>query len=280
MTLLALLSLVAMGVFAGLLSGLLGVGGGVVMVPFLYLFYAHPAWSGVALGPEAATLAAHATSLFVILPTSVRGTLAFHRQRMVAWPLVWPIGAAAAISAVLASQVALGLDPRVLRLAFGALLAFSAWRLFRSRSRRRAAALAARPLRRSPPLTVGTGVVVGSFSALMGVGGGVVAIPLLMQVIRLEIKRIAATSLAVVALTSAAGAAAYMASGAAAPVRPGWSIGYVDVAAGLALTVGTLASVRWGARINAVLDPRKLALVFGLLFLVLGARLILQNLPM
>jgi uncharacterized protein len=123
-------------------------------------------------------------------------------------------------------------------------------------------------------------VVVGSFSALMGVGGGVVAIPLLMQVIRLEIKRIAATSLAVVALTSAAGAAAYMASGAAAPVRPGWSIGYVDVAAGLALTVGTLASVRWGARINAVLDPRKLALVFGFLFLVLGARLILQNLPM
>jgi uncharacterized protein len=272
-----LLSLAAVGILAGLLSGLVGVGGGVVMVPFLYAFYAHPAWAGVGVGPEAGTLAAHATSLFVILPTSLRGTLAFHRQEMVEWRLVWPIGIAAAVAAVLASRVALGVDPRVLRTLFGLLLAFSAWRLFRSRSRRRAAALEARPVRGSLPVTLGTGAVIGFFSALLGVGGGIVAIPLLMQVVRLELRRVAATSLAIITLTSATGAAAYMLA-TAAPVRPGWSVGYVDVPAALALTAGTLLSVRWGARINRKLEPRKLALVFGVLFLLIGAHLILGNL--
>jgi uncharacterized protein len=274
---LALLSLAAAGVLAGLLSGLVGVGGGVIMVPILYLFYAYPAWAGVTLGPDAATLTAHATSLFVIFPTSVRGTLAFHQKGMVAWRVAWPIGIAAAIAAVLASRVAVGVDARVLRLAFGVLLVYTAYRLFRSRDTRRAARLAERPLRTSPPVTVGTGAVVGFFSAFLGVGGGIVAIPLLMQVVRLDLRRVAATSLAIVAVTSAAGAAAYMLSGLAAPVRAGWSVGYVDVAAGLALAAGTLLSVRWGASLNLKLEPRRLALVFGALFLAMGARLILVN---
>jgi uncharacterized protein len=278
MGVLGLLSLAAAGILAGILSGLVGVGGGVIMVPVLYLFYAYPEWAGVSLGPEAATLTAHATSLFVIFPTSVRGTLAFHRQGMVAWRVVWPIGIAAAVAAVLASRVALGVDARLLRLAFGVLLVYSAYRLFRSRDTRRAARLAERPLRTSPAAMVGTGAVVGFFSAFLGVGGGIVAIPLLMQVVRLDLRRIAATSLAIVALTSAAGAVAYMLSGLASPVRAGWSVGYVDVAAGLALAAGTLLSVRWGASLNLKLEPRRLALVFGALFLAMGGRLILVNL--
>jgi uncharacterized protein len=277
MELIALLSLVAMGMLAGLLSGLVGVGGGVVIVPFLYVFYAHAGWSGVQVGADAATLAAHATSLFVILPTSVRGAVEFHRQRMVEWRLVWPVGLTAAVAAVVASQLALRTDPRFLRLGFGVLLLYSAWRLFRSASRRRAAAMAARPVRRSGVALAGTGVAVGFFSAMLGVGGGVVAIQLLMQVVRLEVKRLAATSIAIVAITSAAGVAAYMASGAPVQVRPGWSIGHVDVAAALALTAGTLVSVRWGARLNRKLSARRLSLVFGTLFLVLGGRLVLEN---
>lgn len=278
----ALAAALAVGLLAGLLSGLVGIGGGVLMVPFLYFFYAHPALAGVRLPPEMATLAAHATSLFVILPTSLRGAAAFHRQRLVAWRAALPIGAAAAVAAALATLLAEAVDPRALRLAFGALLLVSAWRLFRTRPPRTDGdedAAQTRPPRLSLPVTTGVGAAIGGFSALLGVGGGIVGIPLMLQVVRLDLRRVAATSLAVIALTSAAGAAAYMLNGPDAAVRPGASAGYVDLPVAAALAVGALVSVAWGTRLNRRLNARTLALVFAVLLSAVGARLVALNLP-
>ena len=278
MALSAVLAVFAVGLAAGLLSGLVGIGGGVLMVPFLYFFYAHPAFSGIRPPPDVATVAAHATSLAVILPTSVRGALAFHRAGLVEWRAVWPIGIAAAIAAVLATRLATVLPPETLRLAFGALLFFSGARLLGSRKQDDAGD-AERPLRLSFPVTAGTGTVIGGFSALMGVGGGVIGIPLLIQIVGIRLKRVAATSIGIVTLTSMAGAAAYMAVGPAAPVRPGLSVGYVDLAPALALAAGALLAVRWGTTLNRRMNPRALAAVFGALFLAQGIYLVVENLP-
>jgi uncharacterized membrane protein YfcA len=276
----ALAAAFAVGLLTGLLSGLVGIGGGVLMVPFLYLFYAHPAWAGVGLTPEVATLAAHATSLFVILPTSVLGAWAFGRTGLVVWRAAVPIGIAAALAAVAAAQVADQLDPRWLRLSFGVLLLFSGWRLYRTPGPAAEGANAPeRAVHLSLPVTTGVGAAMGMFSALLGVGGGVVGVPLLIHAVRLELTRVAATSLAIVAATSLAGALAYMADGPASPVRAGWSVGYVDFGVGLALVAGTLLSVRWGTSLNRRLNPRTLAVVFALLFAVSGARLVMGNLP-
>lgn len=276
----ALAAAFGVGLLTGLLSGLVGIGGGVLMVPFLYLFYAHPGWAGVALTPETATLAAHATSLFVILPTSVLGTWAFERRGLVVWRAAVPIAVAAALAAVAAARVADQLDPRWLRLSFGLLLLFSGWRLYRTPAPPAAGAdVPERPVHLSLPATTGVGALMGVFSALLGVGGGVVGVPLLIHVVRIGLRRVAATSLAIVAATSLAGAAAYMADGPASPVRAGWSVGYVDFGVGLALVAGTLLSVRWGTSLNRRLNPRTLAVVFALLFAVSGARLVVGNLP-
>ncbi|MGH7545677.1 MAG: TSUP family transporter, partial [Gemmatimonadota bacterium] len=79
MTLAGWLAALAVGLLAGGMSGLLGIGGGVVMVPFLYLLLAHPEWSGIAAAPGREAVLAHATSLFVIIPTSLRGAWLYHR---------------------------------------------------------------------------------------------------------------------------------------------------------------------------------------------------------
>ena len=277
----AVAAVFAVGLLTGLLSGLVGIGGGVLMVPFLYLFYAHPAWSGVGLSADAATLAAHATSLFVILPTAVRGTWAFQRRGMVEWRAAVPIGVAAAAAAVAAAQLAEVLDPRWLRLSFGVLLLFSAWRLFATpHPADEVADAPKRPMRLSLPVTAGVGAAMGIFSALLGVGGGVIGIPLLIHAVGIELRRVAATSLAIVAVTSLAGAAAYMLARPPVPVRPALSVGYVDLAVGLALVAGTLLSVRWGTVLNHRLNPRTLARVFAVLFAVSGARLVAGNLPL
>ena len=270
----------AVGLLAGLLSGLVGVGGGVLMVPFLYFFYARPGWSGVAPPPDVATVAAHATSLFVILPTSLRGAWAYHARDLVVWRAVWPIGLSAAVAAALTSRVAAEVEPRWLRLFFAAFLLWNAAHVIRSpKPEGEVEGAEPRALRLSAPVTVGVGAAVGAFSALLGVGGGLVAIPLMIHLVGIELRRVAGTSLAVIALTSLGGTLAYMLAAApAAPVRAGWSLGFVDLLAALLLTCGTLISVGWGAELNRRLNPRTLSVVFASLFTLIAAQLLFENL--
>jgi uncharacterized membrane protein YfcA len=276
MGLAAVLTIFVVGLAVGLLSGLVGIGGGVLIVPFLYFFYGHPEWFGVPVSAETATVVAHATSLFVIVPTSLRGALAYQKARLVEWRAVWPIGLASVFAAVLGARLAVELPPPALKIGFGLLLVVSAWRLGRRRQAVRNPA-AAVPLRLSLPVTVGVGTAVGLFSALLGVGGGVVAIPLLLSVVRLDVRRVAATSIGIIAITATAGTVSYMISGWHRADLPPWSIGYVHVAAGLAMFAGSILSVRWGAALNQRLAPRALSLMFAALFLIIGLRLLIQN---
>lgn len=272
----AILVIFAVGVVVGILSGLVGIGGGVLIVPFLYFFYDRPELFGVVVSPGVREVVAHGTSLFIIVPTSLRGALAYHRAGLVEWRAVWPIGLASVVSAVAGSQLALLLPPDVLRVAFGVLLVITGARLALSR---KGAASDAPP--REPnvslPVTVPTGIAVGLFSALLGVGGGIVAIPLLLHLVHLDVRRVAATSIGIIAITATAGTISYMVSGLGEAGLPPYSLGYVHLGAGLAMFVGSVLSVRWGALLNQRLRPRTLALVFAAVFVLLGARLVLNN---
>jgi uncharacterized protein len=224
-------------------------------------------------------VAAHATSLAVIVPTSLLGSWRFHRQGNVVWPVALPVGAAAAVAAVIVSRVAPLADPGLLRLGFGVLLLASAARLLRA-SRTDAAA---GPPERDPPrphaaAAVGVGGAIGGFSALLGVGGGIVGIPLLLGVLRVGLRRVAGTSMAIVAVTSVAGAAAYMLATPPAPIRPGWSAGWVDLPVALVMSAGTLLSVASGAALNRRLETPALARVFAALLALAGVRLVIGNL--
>lgn len=273
MTVAASGALAVVGVAVGFLSGLVGIGGGVLIVPFLYFFYAHAAWSGVAVPSSMQATVAHATSLFIIVPTAVVGTMTYARAGLVAWRAATPIAAfslaAAAAGAVLAARV----PAEALKVAFGAFLVFTAVQLLVRRAGRRKGAL-----RVSMPAAAVTGVLVGLSSALLGVGGGLVAIPLLIHVMRLDMERIAATSLAIVAVAATAGTLTYMVSGQGAAGLPSGSIGYVHVFAALPMLPGAMLAARWGARANQRMDPRLLRRTFAVLLGVLGLHLVIGNL--
>ena len=277
MEVVTVLVIILVGLGVGFLSGVVGIGGGVLIVPFLYFFYDRPDLFGVVVSPEARVVLAHGTSLFVIMPTSLRGIFEFHRVRLVEWSAVWPIGAASVVAAVAGAQLAAVLPPESLKMGFGALLIFSGARVIAGRSR-------PEPGEPLPPprlglvRTVGTGALVGLLSALLGVGGGTVAIPALMYLVKLDVKQIAATSIGIIGLTATAGTFGYVVSGWGEPGLPPWSLGYVHLSAGLAMFLGSVVSVRWGALVNQRMRPRTLEITFGLLFIVLGMRLVGGNL--
>lgn len=274
MTLLTVLTVFAVGLVVGIVSGLVGIGGGVLIVPFLYFFYDSPAIFGVHTPPDARIVLAHGTSLFVIVPTSLRGVLAYHRRGLVEWRAVWPIGIGSVLAAVAGARLALVLPPEMLRLGFGVFLVFSGVQLALRRGVPSRASAGGEEPRLWLPLVIGSGLLVGIFSALLGVGGGIIAIPILMYVVGIEVRRVAATSMGIIAITATAGSASYMVSGLGTAGLPPGSVGYVDVVTGLAMFLGAVASVRWGALLNQRLAPRTLALIFAVLFLLLGTRLV------
>lgn len=273
MTIAALFALAVVGVGVGFLAGLVGIGGGVLIVPFLYFFYGHAAWSGVSLPQSLHATVAHATSLFIIVPTAVVGTLTYARAGLVAWRAAAPIAAFSVLAASSGALVASRVPQEVLRLGFGVFLIFTAIQLVTRRS-----SGSRGPMRLQLPVAAVTGALIGVLSALLGVGGGLVAIPLLMYVVRLNVEQVAATSLAIVVVAAAAGTVTYIVAGLGAPDLPSGSIGFVHLAAALPMLPGAMLAVRWGARLNQRMDPRKLRWTFALLFTLLGARLFIANL--
>jgi hypothetical protein len=272
MTIGVLAALLAVGLIVGFLSGLIGIGGGVLIVPFLYFFYGHPAWSGLGVDPSLEAAVAHATSLAVILPTGLYAAATYHRSGMVAWRAALPIAAVAMVAAFAGAQIALLLPAAALKTLFGVLLIGSGINLTRSQEQH-----GREELRLTGPVVVGTGLAVGLLSALLGVGGGILAIPLLVYVVGLDIKRVAATSIAIVALTAASGTIAYAISGWGVPGRPPGSLGFVHLTAAVPILLASILAVRAGALANQRLNRRALSLLFAGVFLLLGFGLVIQN---
>jgi hypothetical protein len=265
----ALVALAGVGLAVGFMSGLVGIGGGVLIVPFLYFFYGFPEFAGAHMAPDLEASVAHATSLFIIVPTAVVGTLTYAKARLVAWRAALPIALFSIVAAAVGANLALLLPAEVLKLGFGVFLMFTGMQLVG-----RKPGAEGRPLRLTLPVTAATGLLIGLLSALLGVGGGLVAIPMLLYVVRLEVQRVAATSLAVVAFAAAAGTLTYIVNGFRDPGLPPGSVGYVHITAAMPILIGSMLTVRWGARANQRVNRRTLRLVFGAFFFVLGIRLV------
>ncbi len=120
---LEIMALIILGLFAGAIAASLGLGGGIIFVPALVVLFGFD--QHIAQG----------TSLAVIFPTAIVATIAHTRRGNVRWPLAIPIGLAGIIGAVFGAQIALRLDPDLLRRMFGIFLlllaARMAWRAWR-----------------------------------------------------------------------------------------------------------------------------------------------------
>lgn len=242
------------------------------MVPLLYLFYSHPEWSGTGISPALEPAVAHATSLFVIMPTALLGVSTYRRAGLVPWRLVLPVALGATLGAVAGAQIAMAVPGALLKLAFGLLVVASGVQLAVGRR-----SAAERPLRSGLGLLIAIGLLVGLTSALLGVGGGVIAIPLLAHVVRLDLQRVTGVSLGVMAFASLAGTASYVIGGVGVEGLPPGSLGYVHLWAALPLLAGSLLSVGWGARVNQRLGVGRLRWVFGAAFLIIGIKLVVEN---
>ena len=271
MSLLVLLALSLVGIAVGFVSGLVGIGGGVLIVPFLYLFYGHPELSGILLRDDLHTVVAHATSLFVILPTAVAGARNFAKSHHVLWRVGLWVGVVAAVAAAIAARIALNLPEGAMRVAFGLfLLATSAQLAFSGKT------IEGREHKTSISAIIGTGAVVGALSGLLGIGGGAIASPILVYYVGLNLRQATGTSLLIVGIAAIGGMLSYGVSGWGEAGMPAGSFGYVHILAGLPILIGSLISVKWGAQLNQRMHSSTLRKIFAAFFATLGSYIIAQ----
>lgn len=255
----------ALGACAGLLAGLLGVGGGLVIVAAL-------AWLLPLQGvPEAHTMhVALATSLASIVLTGLSSARSHARRGSVLWPTVWTLVPGLLIGGMIGAVFAAALASETLRyvvagfcLLAGSQLAFGTPRAAHPRS----------DPPRSPALAA-AGLGIGGLSAVVGIGGGSLTVPLLVWLGVPPVRAVGSSSACGVAIALAS-AASYALLSPSAPLLPG-SVGYVYLPAALGIALASVLMAPLGTRLAHRLSGPALKRVFaGFLYLV-GLSLLLR----
>ncbi|HKK07239.1 MAG: sulfite exporter TauE/SafE family protein [Gammaproteobacteria bacterium] len=258
-----ILMLLGMGALAGTLAGLLGIGGGIIIVPVLALVFQHQ-------GVESAALmhVAIGTSLGTIVVTSLSSIRAHHRRGAIQWPVFRYITPGIIVGGFIGAAVAEQLPGETLRLAFSIFMLLVAAQM--------ALGNAAKP-HRTLPGRVGlavAGLVIGSVSALMGVGGGSMSVPFLTWC-NMAVRNAVATSAAIGLPIALSGSIGFIISGWSAAARPAWSLGYVNLPAFLGIVVASTLFAPLGARLAHTIPERTLKRVFAAFLTVLGLKLLL-----
>jgi len=255
------------GAGAGFTSGLLGVGGGFIIVPVSY-------WVILAMGvsPDIAIRIAFGTSLLVILPTAISGTMAHSKKRAVRWKTASIWGSCALVGALLGALLAARLPGRVLEAGFGGLvLAVALWMGLGVVPR--VAKETGQP-RGDPGLAAACGFPVGMVTGLTGLGGGVLNVPLLVLVLNFPMHTAVGTSVAAIILASLGGIVGYIVTGLGTPDLPPHSIGYINLAIGLSLVATSIPLAQLGARAAHALPAKQLRYILVAFMVYAGLRMI------
>jgi uncharacterized protein len=257
--------LVATGVVVGLGQGLLGVGGAFIMVPVMVAVFEHMGWDG-----DAAVKIAFGTSLLVILPAALATTAAYHRRRAIWWKAATVMGVAGAAGSLLGSTLtARVIGGEIMKIVFGVVVILVSIRLLTARPRESLEAAQEKPL-----LWAGIGSLVGLFSGLLGAGGGILAVPLMVTVLKFRMHQAVATSAAVMVFTTSAGALGYFIHGRGVSGLPAGSFGYFYPAAWLCLAPTSIALTQVGTWAVQRISARALRMAFAMVMVAVGLHMV------
>jgi len=262
-----LVLLLVIGGFAGVLAGLLGVGGGIVLVPAFFYTFQTLGYDG----PQLMQICL-ATSLATIIVTSVRSVLSHNKKGAVDWDILRTWAPGIAVGAILGVLVAANLRSNTLQGVFGVLgLVIGAY-LGLGRSHWRLGAEMPKGITRaimSP--------VLGFLSVLMGIGGGSFGVPL-MSLYGTVIHRAVATAAGFGITIAVPSVAGFLFLEIAAENRPPLTIGAVNLVAFTIVIAMTLMTAPWGVKLAHAMDPKPLKRVFAVFLTLVALNMLRKSL--
>lgn len=259
-----ILELALLGLCTGFLAGLLGIGGGMLMVPFITFIL-----SAKGFPQDYTVKMAVATSLATICFTSLSSVWAHHKRGAVLWNVVRLLAPGILLGSLLGAQVAVALPGKVLSVLFALFVAFSATQMFLDRK--------PKPTRTLPGGVVmfGMGGVIGMLSALVGAGGAFVSVPF-MTWCNVKIHNAVGTSSALGFPIAVAGTLGYIWAGQGLPQMPPGSVGYLYLPGLFIISLASMSTAPLGARTAHRMDIRPLKKVFAAVLYILAAYFLLR----
>ena len=262
-----ILGYLATGLVAGLTAGMIGVGGGVVTVPFLDFI-----WTARGASGDTAFAVARGTSLAIMVFSSFSAAYGHWRRGKVRLPWAWRIAAGGLVGAAAGTLTATIVSAAAARASFGLLALFVSYRFFH---RKKGAANDAETDLGEPPASVyALGLLIGSFSAFFGVGGGIICVPLLVRFYRFSILEAVATSSTLIVGMGLAGGVFYAIAGTFRHADLAGCVGYVDPTATALIAVSAVLFARLGVLIVHRMDARRIELLFAFYALAIGVKML------
>lgn len=260
-----ILSLIATGCLAGFLAGLLGVGGGIIIVPVLFFVF-----QMIGVSPEAAMPIATATSLATMVFTSLSSIRAHIKRGNVDLPLLKTLAPFVILGVLAGSVIVTQINGLWLSGLFGCIAIIAALNMILRAS--------AKPLASRLPGTPGKGIIgatIGFLSVMVGIGGGTLTVPSLMA-FNYPMHKAVGTAAAVGFLIAFPGALSLLIIGQSAPDAPPMTYGLVNFLACFFLIPLTVLFAPIGARVSSYLDARLLKRIFAIMLITTGIRMLVQ----
>lgn len=252
-----------LGIISGLIAGLLGLGGGIVIVPALYFLFT---WQQLA--PDLTMHIAVATSLATIIFTAISSCYAHSKRNAVMWNTVFTFGPGIMLGAIIGAIVADNVSNNHLRIFFGVfeiLVAMQIWFQLQPGAKQ------------SLPKNIGlitAGIFIGLFSTILGIGGGTIVVPFLLWC-GIDIRKAVGTSSACGLPIAIAGVLSMMWIGWNNPGLPDNSLGYVYLPAAIGITLTSILTAPIGAKLAHKIPKQHLKKIFAVTLLFVGFRILI-----
>ncbi|WP_240473426.1 sulfite exporter TauE/SafE family protein [Ferrimonas senticii] len=260
-----LLIYLALGALAGTLSGLFGIGGGLVIVPVLITTF-----SIMGLSSDVYIHMAIGTSLATIVVTAASAIHNHHKRGNVDWPVVKRFAPGVIVGAYLGGMLADRIPAQSLGIVLGVFMWVIALQMLLSLKPD-----AGRQLP-SPAGLLVSGGVIGTLSAMVGIGGASLSVPFL-RYCSMAMQRAVGTSATLTLPLALAGGSSFIVNGWGSSGLPEWTLGYVYLPAFVGIVIASSQFVRVGAALGARLSQLWLQRAFALFLLFMGWQLLFNN---
>lgn len=259
-----IIALIITGALVGFASGLLGVGGGFIMVPVQFFLL-----TSIGVDPTIAIRVAFGTSLAVILPTAISGTIGHKRRNSVIVRPTLFMGISGLIASFAGGTLATHVPGDYLKVTFGVLVFLAAlWMLIANYPDKDT-----KPKEGFIPYIL-IGLFAGGLSGLLGIGGGIVLVPILIFLMKFNLRTAIGTSTAVLVFTAIGGVTSYIINGINVSGIPPYSIGYINLIQLVLLACVSTPVAQLGVKASHKLPEKQLKYIYILVMMYISLKMV------